>query len=359
MEHYYSVIMAGGVGKRFWPLSRRNHPKQLLDLSGQDSMINLTINRLKALSPIERIYILTNKIQAKMILEQNDELSWDNFIIEPYGKNTAPAIGLAACILQEKDPESIMGLFPADHLITNIADFTHATKEAIRVAEQKDALFTFGIDPTYPATGFGYIQVEKENIPESDTIYKSVTFAEKPNYETAQRFMESGEFLWNSGMFVWQTRVILSKIKKYLPELGEIMEKVCLLVNTPDFDKEISRLWKTIKPISIDYGVLEQSSRIKVIKAKFDWNDVGSWKTAYKLSPKDKNENVMQAPGFLLRSHGNFVYSKKNLKVFTLGVDDLIIVEHEGVLLIMPKNESENIKEIVDSLPVIGETDLQ
>jgi mannose-1-phosphate guanylyltransferase len=363
MKHYYSVIMAGGVGKRFWPLSKKTHPKQLLDIAGSKSMINLTIDRLKTLSDIDHIFIMTNDEQKHLIMAQNNELKEDNFIIEPCGKNTAPAIGLAAHHLLKKDPDAIMGLFPADHLITNIELFTETVEAAIHAASSDRALFTFGINPTYPATGYGYIQVDKDvdfkgkKMPGDIQIFKSKTFAEKPDISTAKLFMKSGEFFWNSGMFVWQAKVIVSKINRYLSETGAILCEISDAIGTDDYDKIIKNRWKTIQPISIDYGVLEQSSRIYVVKADFDWNDVGSWDTVYKIEEKDKNKNVFRSKGLMLRSSGNYVYSK-DLKVFALGVKNLIIVENEGALLILPRAESENIKEIVDTLPVIGEEDL-
>ncbi len=357
MEHYYSIILAGGVGKRFWPLSRKNNPKQLLDIAGNKSMINLTIDRLLSLSDLDHIYIMTNQDQADLIMRQNKALTPDHFIIEPSGKNTAPAIGLAAMHVLKRDPDAVMGLFPADHLITNTEIFTHTVREAIDAAGKEKALFTFGIKPTFPATGYGYIQVQKEEIPGSPHIYRSVTFAEKPNIETARLFLKSGEFLWNSGMFVWQAKVIIDKINRYLPELGTCLAEIGESIGTDQYKRVIMRKWKTIQPISIDYGVMEQSSRIHVMRADFDWSDVGSWDTIYKIEQKDKNKNVMRAKGLLLRSSGNYVYTKK-LKVFGLGLKNLIVVESDGALLILPRAQAENIKEIVDSLPLIGEQEL-
>lgn len=357
MEHYYSVILAGGVGKRFWPLSKKKRPKQLLDIVGSKSMINLTIERLNRLSPLDHIYIMTNREQMELIMAQNAELTPENFIIEPSGKNTAPAIGLAALHLLHRDPHAVMGVFPADHLIHNTKRFAETVQAAIDSACKHKALFTFGIQPSYPATGYGYIQVEKDELPGETNIYKVKTFAEKPNPETAKMFLKSGEFLWNSGMFVWQAKLIVDKINRFLPETGQVLKEIGELIGTSGYKRSVGRLWKTIKPISIDYGILEQSTRINVIRAQFDWSDVGSWDTVYKIEKKDKNRNVMRAKGLMLRSSGNYIHSG-NVKVFGLGVKNMIIVENEGVLLIMPRSESENIKELVDSLPLIGEQDL-
>lgn len=357
MEHYYSVILAGGVGKRFWPLSRKKHPKQLLDIVGSKSMINLTIERLSYLGPLDHIYIMTNREQADLIIAQNSALRPENFIIEPSGKNTAPAIGLAAMHLLRRDPQAVMGVFPADHLIQNTKQFASDVRAAIDSACRHRALFTFGIQPDYPATGYGYIQVEKDELPGESNIYRVKTFAEKPDPETAKMFLKSGEFLWNSGMFVWQAQLIIEKIRRFLPDTGQVLSEIGKSVGSDSYKRTVARLWKTIQPISIDYGILEQSTRINVLKARFDWSDVGSWDTIYKIENKDKNRNVIRAKGLLLRSSGNYIYTK-GIKVFALGIKNLVIVENEGVLLILPRSESENIKELVDSLPLVGEQDL-
>jgi mannose-1-phosphate guanylyltransferase len=356
-EHYYSVIMAGGVGKRFWPRSRKNSPKQLLDIIGDESMINLTIKRLFKVSPLERLLIITNYEQAEMIMEQNQNLSWDNFIIEPSGKNTAPAIALAAVLIHKRDPEAVMGLFPADHLIQDEDDFIDCLKEGVKIAAVREVLITFGIEPTRPATGYGYIQIEKEPLPESPLVYKSKTFAEKPTLGTAKRFLASGEFLWNSGMFIWKASVILKEIEKYLPELYEILETVSQAANTADYDSTLQKLWRTIKPVSIDYGVMENAQHVKVIRGKFGWSDVGSWDAVYSLEKKDKYGNVLRGDGYLLESSGNYIYSS-GAQVFARNVHNLIVIADKGVILLIPRDESESIKGIVDALPVVGKEDL-
>ncbi len=354
---YYSVIMAGGVGKRFWPRSRKNSPKQLLDIVGSDTMINLTIKRLRRVSPLEQLLIITNYEQAEMIIDQYPGLTWNNFIIEPSGKNTAPAIALAAAIIHKKDPGAIMGLFPADHLIRNDDEFINCLNEGIRIAERKDVLVTFGIEPTRPATGYGYIQVESEPLPESKLVYKSKTFAEKPNIETARRFLESGEFLWNSGMFIWRTDIILKEIERFIPELFEIIEAISRKIDTPDYESTLQELWRTIKPISIDYGVMENAKHVKVIRAKFGWSDVGSWDAVYALENKDKFGNVLRGEGYLLESSGNYIYSS-DYQVFARNIHNLIIIADKGVIMLIPRDESEQIKNIVDALPVVGKENL-
>ncbi|HDR05071.1 MAG TPA: mannose-1-phosphate guanylyltransferase [Candidatus Marinimicrobia bacterium] len=356
-EHYYSVIMAGGVGKRFWPRSRKNRPKQLLDIVGNNSMVNLTIERLQALSPVERILIITNYQQAQLILNQNDALTWDNFIIEPRGKNTAPAIGLAALELYHRDPKAIIGIFPADHRINDTDCFVRTVHQAIDYSQHNAALLTFGIVPTRPATGYGYIQIDKLNPLEDSAIGRVKTFAEKPNIATARRFIKSGEFFWNSGMFIWKAEDILNAISEYMPELSEALEQIKLYMGKDNFEEKLDYIWQGIQPISIDYGVLEQAQNVYVVKADFDWNDVGSWDAVYDLEPKDKNGNVFRADGAMFRSSQNYVFSQ-SVKVFLRNIHNLILIEDDGVLLVTPRGESEEVKEIVDTLTVIDKEEL-
>ncbi len=351
MNNYYSIIMAGGVGKRFWPRSRKKNPKQLLNIFQTDTMINLTIKRLEKISTINNIFIVTNHSQAKMILAQNNKLKWKNFIIEPSGKNTAPAIALAVAHIAKKDPTAIVGLFPADHLIKNDEKFITSVNEAIKVATMRNVLVTFGIKPTFPSTGYGYIQIEKETLPNYDFVYKTKTFAEKPNLSTAERFIESKEFLWNSGMFVWKCTTLLKAIHDHTPELFRTISKIKELIGTKRYESSIEKLWSSIAPISIDYGVLEKATNVKVVLCTFDWSDIGSWDAVYKLNDKDNNQNVKHSDGLLKESTGNYVYSK-NSQIFTYNIHDLIIIEDNGVVLVIPKKDSEHVKDIVDTLQI-------
>ena len=357
MNNYYSIIMAGGIGKRFWPRSRRKTPKQLLNIFGTDTMINLTIKRLEKLSSINNILIITNHSQAKMILAQNNKLKWKNFIIEPSGKNTAPAIALAAAHILKKNPSAIIGMFPADHLIKDENKFILSVEKAIKVASTKNVLVTFGIKPTFPSTGYGYIQIEKEHIPNYEFVYKSKTFAEKPNLLTAKRFVESKEFLWNSGMFVWKAVTILRAIHDHIPELFDIISKIKETIGTKKYETSIEKLWSSITPISIDYGVLEKANNVKVILCTFDWSDIGSWDTVYKLNDRDKNQNVNRSNGLLTESTGNYVYSK-NSQIFTYNIHDLVIIEDNGVILVVPRDDSEYVKDVVDILQINDKEDL-
>ncbi len=356
-EHYYSLIMAGGVGKRFWPRSRKNSPKQLLDIVGQETMINKTINRLKSISPPERILIITNFEQAEMIMAQNTDLKRENFIIEPSGKNTAPAIGLAASILLKRDRDAVMGVFPADHLIENTPSFHKYLNKAIEFAAASPSLLTFGITPTRPATGYGYIQINRDLVQPAESIFEVKTFAEKPNVDTARRFVKSGEFLWNSGMFVWQASVILKALKKYMRDLYDPLLRISDAIGKPNYEKELQAHWFGLQPESIDYGVLERARNVCVVEGDFDWSDVGSWDAVYDIEEKDKHGNVFRSEGAMLKSSNNYIYSR-NATIFARNINDLILIEDQGIILIIPRGDSEQVKEIVDYLPVLGKEDL-
>ncbi|MEA1986165.1 MAG: mannose-1-phosphate guanylyltransferase [Candidatus Marinimicrobia bacterium] len=350
-NNYYSVIMAGGVGKRFWPRSTKKSPKQLLNIFGEDTMINLTIKRLEKISLIEHIFIITNHSQAKMILAQNKKLKWKNFIIEPSGKNTAPAIALASAHIIKKDPSAIIGFFPADHLIKNENKFIASVKIAITTALKNTSLVTFGIKPTYPATGYGYIQIEQDNLPGLKTVHKTKTFAEKPNLHTAKRFVKSKEFVWNSGMFVWKGITILKAINEHVPELFSTISKIRETIGTKKYETSIVKLWSSITPVSIDYGILEKANNVEVVLCNFDWNDIGSWNAVYKIDEKDKNKNVNRSEGLLTESTKNYVYSKKS-KIFTYNIHNLVIIEENGVILVLPRKDAEHVKDVVDTLQI-------
>jgi mannose-1-phosphate guanylyltransferase len=273
----YSVIIAGGLGKRFWPRSRRERPKQLLNIIGETTMLQMTYERLKLVSEEKKIFIICSQGLKEGILKTLKGFPEKNIICEPSGKNTAPAIGLASAMIVNKDPEAVIGVFPADHYIMNLAEFEKAVDEGFRFARDHTALVTFGIQPVRPATGYGYIQFDRNVKIVEGSVYKVKTFAEKPNQATAQRFIESGEFLWNSGMFIWKGVNILNAIKNFLPELHECLRNISRAIDTPDFEAVLKHHWAMIHSISIDYGIMEKAKNVYVVAGKFDWSDVGSW----------------------------------------------------------------------------------
>lgn len=343
----YSIIIAGGIGKRFWPRSRRERPKQLLNIINESTMLEMTYERLKVISDEKKIYIICGQNMKEGILKALRGFPEKNVICEPSGKNTAPAIGLASAMIVNKDPEAVIGVFPADHYIKDIAKFKESIDEGFRFARDHSALVTFGIKPTRPATGYGYIQFDKNVKNAEGSVYKVKTFAEKPNQATAQRFIESGEFLWNSGMFIWKGVNILNAIKIYLPELYDCLLNITKAIDLPGFEAKLKHHWGMIHSISIDYGVLEKAKNVYVVSGNFDWSDVGSWDAVYELKEKDENGNVLIGDVATIDTKGCYFYSRKNL-IAAIGVSNLIVVQSKDSILIVNRGDSEKVKDLVD-----------
>jgi len=346
----YVVIMAGGVGTRFWPRSRLKHPKQLLNILDERSMIQATIDRLDNLISYDQIYIVTTKPQKNEIQKQLDFLKSENLIIEPKGKNTAPCIGLAAVILKHRDPDAVMAVLPADHRIRKTEKFRKVLSAAEALASQKECLVTIGINPTYPATGYGYIQLDNRNDEINDVpINRVKTFAEKPDLKTAKLFIKSGDFLWNSGMFIWKAKTILKEIEESLPELYDGLMEIEKYLGTESEHEVIEKVYCQIKSISIDYGVMEHSENVYVLNGEFEWNDVGSWEEVYKISTKDTNGNVAVGEHLLKDTNNCLIDSPKRF-VAAIGVKNLVIVETDDALLICPRDRTQEVKELVDTM---------
>ncbi len=348
----YIVLMAGGVGSRFWPRSRRANPKQLLNIVGAKSMLQLTFDRVKALTTPDKILVITNIEQKPKIEEQLPELSPENVIAEPMGRNTAPCIGLAASIIRVRSKTNeVMAVLPADHLIGDVESFQSVIKTAAGYALESGCLITLGVTPTYAETGYGYIQMD--NIVHEQNgreIYRVKTFAEKPNLETAELFLRSGDFLWNSGMFIWSVDTILEELDDKLPELGEDLRKIEKAVGTKKFDTVVADVYSRTRSISIDYAVMEKAKHVCVIKADFKWNDLGSWEAVYNISPKDRNGNVTNARGgILINAKNNYLYSSKKL-IAAVDVEDLVVVEMDDAILICRRDKSQNVKSVVEYL---------
>lgn len=343
----YAVIMAGGVGARFWPRSKEKKPKQLLKIFGQNSMIQDTVSRLEGLVDKKNIYIITNKVQKTEIKNQLPELPAENIIDEPFGKNTAAAIGLASVIIGKKNKEAVILTLPADHIIKEKDEFQRTLNSAAQFAFQNRGLVTIGINPTRPETGYGYIQIEEK--PVEDNIFKVLTFAEKPNYATAVRFIESGDFLWNSGMFIWRIDSILNEIETHMPELYEGLLEIEKSVNTPAFDKTLSHVYGQLKSISIDYGVMEKSANVFLTKGMFTWSDVGSWEEVYQLTEKDEDGNALVGKTYSQNSSDSYVYSPKKFTAI-VGVENLIVINTDDALLICRRDKAQEVKNVVDYL---------
>ncbi|BDQ01968.1 mannose-1-phosphate guanylyltransferase [Ignavibacterium sp.] len=343
----YAVIMAGGVGSRFWPRSKKALPKQLLKIFGDSTMIQATVERIDDLIDRNKIFIITNEIQAPEVKNQLKDIPEENIIVEPFGRNTAAAIGLASIIIKAKDPEAVTIVLPADHIIKEEEIFRNTLHNAAKFAFEKKALVTIGIHPTRPETGYGYIQIDDKKI--QDNIYKVLTFAEKPNYATAVRFLESGDFLWNSGMFIWRVDTILEEIRTYMPDLFEGLVEIENHLNKKDFHDVLVKTYGQMKKISIDYGIMEKSTKVYLTKGFFTWSDVGSWEEVYQLSEKDSNGNALVGKVYTDKVIDSYIYSPDKFTA-VIGVDNLIIINYDDTLLVCRRDRAQDVKNIVEYL---------
>ncbi|GJQ21752.1 MAG: mannose-1-phosphate guanylyltransferase [Bacteroidia bacterium] len=353
MDHLYAVIMAGGVGSRFWPRSREKTPKQLLEIFGSGSMIQNTTARIQPLIPPERTIIVTNVQQKDAVIRQLSSIPKNNILAEPVGRNTAACVGLAASWIQRIDPDGIMVVLPADHLVHNEKEFRRILRLAAEIAEETEGLLTIGIQPTHPETGYGYIQYSEDDtddVHRRKGVYRVKTFAEKPNLETAERFLESGDFLWNSGMFVWKASAILKEIEIHLPDLYAQVNEVKQAMGSEGFEEALEKAYGLIRGISIDYGVMEKAGNVYVVKGNFGWSDVGSWDEVVRLSPnKDDQGNAIKGLAIARHSRNNYIDAGGRI-VAAVGVEDLIIISTEDAVLVCRKGQSQEVKEIVDYL---------
>lgn len=357
----YAIIMAGGVGARFWPYGTSRLPKQFLPIAdSNDTMLQLTVKRLKDIVPTDRIFVITNKQYINLVKKQLPKIPKENIIGEPVGRNTAPCIGLASTILKQFDEQAKMFVLPADHIIENVDEFTRVVNSGLKFIEKQDAIVTLGIVPTHPETGYGYIQfIEDAYYGEDDNetaIFKVKTFAEKPSLDVAKVFLESGDFLWNSGMFIFRADVILAQMQKFLPDLYHSLEKIEKSIHTAKYQKVLEQVFGEIKGISVDYGIMEKAKNVYVIKADFTWSDLGSWDEVFRLRTKDKNNNAIIGDTFVKDSHNNLIMSSKGF-VGVIGADDLIIINTKDGLLVCKKGRSQEVKEIVDYLKRKGMSD--
>lgn len=343
----FAVIMAGGVGSRFWPRSKKKMPKQLLKIFGDHTMIQATINRLSGLIENENIYVITNEVQRQEVINQLPDVPAENIIEEPFGRNTAACIGLASIIIKAKDPDAVTIVLPADHIIKDEEKFKLVIKNAVKYANESRGLVAIGITPTRPETGYGYIQINDKQVAEN--IFPVYTFAEKPNYATALRFVESGDFLWNSGMFIWRTDVILDEIKNLMPDLNEGLVAIEKSLKSPNFKEELKSVYAQLKKISIDYGIMEKSSKVFLTKGSFNWSDVGSWEEVYQLSEKNEKGNSEIGKVYTNMVSDSYIYSPDKVTA-VIGLDNVIVINHHDTVLICRRDKAQDVKEIVDYL---------
>jgi mannose-1-phosphate guanylyltransferase len=351
----YAVIMAGGSGTRFWPWSRKKLPKQLLKLTGQETMITQTVDRIIGEIPSENIYVVTTSALAESIEKELSQIPAKNIISEPFGRNTAACIGLAAAIISKRDPSAIMAVMTADHIIEPPDLFLKALKCAEELATEKNALVTFGIKPTEPSVNYGYIQRDEEvtNL-HGFPVYDVKCFTEKPDRVTAETFLKSGKYYWNSGMFVWSVNTILENISALMPELSQGLERIGKSLETSDESSVISHEYEKFDNISIDYGVMEKASNVKIIEADFTWDDVGSWLAFERLNKSDNNNNTILGNHCGFDTHGNIIIGDSERLITTINVSDMIIVNTKDVTMVCNKNSAEDIKKLTELLKEKG-----
>ncbi len=350
----FAVILAGGSGTRLWPLSRQSRPKQMLRLLGERTMFQLTVDRLLPLFKPEHIWVVTGQEHAEELIQQAPEIPRENFLVEPIGRNTAPAVGLAALHLRRRSPSAVMAVLPADHYIRDEARFRAVLWAAFQVAE-RGFLVTLGIRPAYPATGFGYIERgEPLGRFGGFMAFRVLAFREKPDLATAERFVAGGHHFWNSGMFIWRVDRILEEIERNMPELAARLRDLEGALGTREEAAAMRRIWPEMPNISIDYGVMERAQEVAVIPAEFGWNDIGSWAALLDILATDDQSNVVLGTEHLgLDTSGSLIFGNGRL-VATLGVQDLIIVDTEDVLLICRRDRAQDVRLLVEALKQEG-----
>ncbi len=344
-KHFYVVIMAGGVGSRFWPYSRNDHPKQFLDVLGTgSSLLQLTYQRFLNVCPAENIYIVTSQDYYKLVKDQLPDMTDDQILLEPARKNTAPCIAYASYKIAKKDPKATMVVTPSDHAILKEKIFIEAVNKSLTYAFKNDILITLGISPNRPETGYGYIQYHIDN---GSDFKKVKTFTEKPQIDLAKKFIESGEFVWNAGIFIWNVSSINKAFQNFLPEISESFESISDSYYTSKEKKAIQRAYSHFKIISIDYGVMEKADNVYVILGDFGWSDLGSWGSLHDIKDKDGNNNVIEANVLLYDTHDSIFLGDEKKLIVVQGLQDYLIADTGDVLLICKKDIESEMRGII------------
>jgi mannose-1-phosphate guanylyltransferase len=352
MNHIYAVIMAGGGGTRLWPISRMKHPKHLLPLIGERTLFQATLDRLYGFIPLDHVYVVTISGQAKELISQAADIPIENFLIEPLPRGTASVVGLAATVLSNRDPESIMIVLPSDHFIGDCQLFHSYIREAIR-ASRKNFLLTLGIIPTFPATGYGYIQRgavlhEKSDFP----IYRVLRFIEKPSEAKARKLLTKGDHFWNSGIFIWKSNRILREFSRQMPNLKQSLDRIGSAWGTNDQKKVLKTSWHLLKPETIDYGIMEHAENVAVLSATgLEWSDVGSWDSLFDVLKADLGGNIAVNCDLIpLETHNSLIYSSKKKLTVTIGIDDLVIIDSGDALLVCRRDHAQQVRQVISRL---------
>jgi len=353
--HFYAVIMAGGGGTRLWPLSRRDTPKQLLKIYKDKSLFRIALDRLKGLLDFDHIYVVTVEEQIAKLKKEAPELPLHNFLIEPMPKGTASVVGMAATYLQKIDPDAVMAVLTADHVIENVPYFQELLAEA-KTAATEGILVTLGIEPTFPATGYGYIEAG-EKISGLLNGFRVKRFKEKPDPETAKKYLKSDSFYWNSGMFIWSVAAILDEFSKQMPELHEKLKLIQTRIQEDCSIGGITDIWETIQPQTIDYGIMEGASDVIVLSARgLGWNDVGSWDSLFEILEADQDGNIQLACHVVnVNSTDILIQSTDEEKMIAVvGLKDIVIVDHENTLLICKRGETQKVRQVIKKIKEKG-----
>ncbi len=348
--HYYAVILAGGRGERFWPLSTARRPKQLLSLVAEKALLAQAVDRLEGLIPPERVLVVTNQDLVDATRKSAPELPPQNVVGEPVGRDTAPAVALATALVKSRDPHGVFCILTADHVIGNLDVFRATLSDALSLASREDVLITIGIQPTEPATGYGYIQLGESVAPGTGTAFsKARRFVEKPDLATAQNYLKSGDYVWNSGMFIWSVSSIEKALLAHRPAIGAIIDVISNSARAGTLETTLQSMFGSVEKISIDYAVMEKAGNIIAARGTFAWDDVGSWTAIENHFPKDGAGNTVVGTCETLDSRNNIVFSRDRLTAL-LGVSDLIVVQSEGVTLVCPRDRAQDIKQMVVKL---------
>lgn len=351
----YCIIMAGGIGARFWPMSRQNNPKQFIDILGTgETLIQSTFNRFLKVCPAENIYIVTNEVYKNQVLAQLPAISAEQVLCEPARRNTAPCIAYANYRIFLKNPDANIVVAPSDHIILKEDNFTEVITAALKATAENDWLLTLGIQPSRPDTGYGYIQFDESQVCEKDHRIKKVkTFTEKPQLEMAEQFLASGDFLWNSGIFIWRLKTILEAYDKYLPEVDQLFKDGMDKYNTPEEEGFMKQTYTMCKSISIDYGVMEKAENVYVLASDFGWSDLGTWGSLYDTRLKDDNSNAVVGNNVMMYDSRNCLVNMPKDKLVVLqGLDNYIVVEDNGILLICRKGDEQQIRQFVNDVMI-------
>jgi mannose-1-phosphate guanylyltransferase len=344
----YAIIMAGGIGSRFWPISRTSHPKQFIDILGTGkTLIQQTYDRLLKVCPKENIYVVTNEIYTDLVKKQIPDMAEGQILTEPVMRNTAPCIAYGCFKIESLNPNAAIVIAPSDHLILDEPAFISTIEKSLAAATQHGCLVTLGIKPSRPDTGYGYIQYTDKIL--NSEFYKVKTFTEKPTLEIAKTFIQSGDFLWNAGIFVWSVKAILTAFKKYLPEITDIFEEAKPVYNTENERSYIHSAYQQCTNISIDYGIMEKADNVYVIPSEFGWSDLGTWASIYQLAEKDEagNATIPSEKVVMYDSSNNMVSVPEGKLVIIKGLHDFIVVESNNTLMISPRSEEQGVKQVV------------